>query len=74
MVSASRPFQARLAEDRVRAGGAGARAAGPVTSAGDLDGLADAFRRKPKDGLDDVLGALVALGLARRIDGDRYVS
>jgi hypothetical protein len=37
-----------------------------------LDALATAFKRKPKEDLQDVLNALVALGLARRVEDGRY--
>ena len=38
-----------------------------------LDALAGSFKRRPKDGLEDVLGSLVALGLARKTENGRYV-
>ena len=38
-----------------------------------LDSLAGSFKRKPKDGLEDVLSSLLALGLARDAGNGRYV-
>jgi hypothetical protein len=37
-----------------------------------LEELARRFQRAPRDDVQEVLNALVALGLARRIDGNRY--
>jgi hypothetical protein len=38
----------------------------------DLEELARRFQRAPRDDVQEVLNALVALGLARRLDDNRY--
>jgi DNA-binding IclR family transcriptional regulator len=37
-----------------------------------VEELARRFRRKPRDDVQEVLNALVALGLARRTEDNRY--
>jgi hypothetical protein len=37
-----------------------------------LEGLARRFQHAPRDDVQEVLNALVALGLARRLDDNRY--
>lgn len=40
----------------------------------DVEELARRFQRAPRDDVQEVLNALVALGLARRLDDNRYAS
>ena len=70
--AAKAPAQGVLAEDVARAGHhiRGLLAEQPRPA--HLEELARRFQRAPRDDVQEVLNALVALGLARRLDDNRY--
>ena len=61
-----------MAEDAARARHQGSAAVGSATQAGAPRGAVGRFERAPQGDVQEVLNALVALGLARRLDDNRY--